>query len=142
MSLNSLRAQSIQNSLLHPFLSHLVMWRVCLFAFLYFFTMLNWVWMQRKFWNSIQAHFLYSFIIVFCVCVLFRFCCPIHALHYTKLKGEKYAAYFYLFVLFYSWNLIQLVFLGNGHTIIIQENALDKSRVCPFYFSSFSPFKG
>lgn len=31
-----------------------------------------------------------------------------------------------LLLLCYSWNLIQLVFLGNGHTIIIQENILDK----------------
>lgn len=106
-----MRAQSIQNSLLHPFLSHLVMWRVCLFAFLDFFTMLNWVWMQRKFWNSIQAHFLYSFIIVLCVCV-----CVVplllpdtrSTLHKTESRKICCLFLFICFVLLLEFNSISL----------------------------------
>lgn len=63
--------------------------------------------------NSIQAHFLYSFIYgVVKFCSRLVFC----------IKHQHYSCYVVVFFLFYSWNLIQLVFLGNGHTIIIQEN--------------------
>lgn len=63
--------------------------------------------------NPIQAHFLYILSLlklVVCCAVWESFVCCGLLLSYTENM-----------FLFYSWNLIQLVFLGNGHTIIIQD---------------------